>query len=169
MQKMQQNRNEKGLLATPPAGAPLHSTAIPTGGLGAGQTCCVSENENSMNSIEIKQRRKLVGPFFAACLLFILIGVVVGFVVFGYTAYAPIKKLLQHQPIIVLADDSIALHEKRTVVIPKSAIQEIEVVHEEDDGYFLRIKTEKENHKASLTWLDTTPDEIKNLIERYKQ
>jgi hypothetical protein len=93
----------------------------------------------------------------------------VGFVVFGYTAYAPIKKLLQHQPIIVLADDSIALHEKRTVVIPKSAIQEIEVVHEEDDGYFLRIKTEKENHKASLTWLDTTPDEIKNLIERYKQ
>ncbi len=141
-----------------------------------------------MNTIEIRLRRKLVGPFFALGLLIMLItayvlfftdkykdnpmekvGFGVGVAVFGYSAYAPIKKLLNNQPIIVLADDSIALHEKRTVVIPKSAIQEIEVVHDEEEGYLLCIKTEKKTHKASLTWLDVTPDEIKNLIERYKQ
>jgi hypothetical protein len=140
-----------------------------------------------MNTIEIKYRRKLVGPFFATCLLFLLIGAYVvlftdkykddtskkvwcgvGIAVFGYSAYAPIKKLLKNQPIIVLADDSVALHLKRTVVIPKSAIQEIEMVHDEEDRYFLHIETEKENHKTSLTWLDATPDQIKHLIERYK-
>jgi hypothetical protein len=89
--------------------------------------------------------------------------------IFWLQRVRPDQKLLQHQPIIVLADDSIALHQKQTVVIPKSAIQEIEVVPDEDDGYALHIKTEKENHKTSLTWLDTTPDQIKNLIERYKQ
>jgi hypothetical protein len=140
-----------------------------------------------MNTIEITFRRKSVGLFFAACVLILLlsayvsfftdkyrdsiidkVSLVAGVVFFSYKMYAPFKKLLKKQPIIVLADDSIVLNEKKTVAIPKRAIREIEVVHDEEDGYFLHIKTEKERHKIQLTWLHTTPDEMKNLIERYK-
>lgn len=140
-----------------------------------------------MNTIEITYRRKAVGLLFAIFLLILLlsayvsfftdkykdtildkVSLVAGVIFMSYTLYAPFKKLLNNQPIIVLADDSIVLNEKKTVVIPKRAIREIEVVHEEEDEYFLHINTEKEHHRIQLTWLHTTPDEMKNLIERYK-
>jgi hypothetical protein len=147
-----------------------------------------SENGNGMNPVEIKFRRKLVEPFFAVGILLMVscvygvfftekykddtrkkLFVVGGIVFFGYGLYAPIKKLLKNQPIIVLADDSIVLHEKQTVVIPKRAIQKVEVVQDEDRGYVLHIETEKQKHETGLTWLDTTPDQMKILIERYKR
>ena len=139
-----------------------------------------------MDTIEIKQKKKMVVPFIGFCILTMLItaGIgfftdkykddttskvssIVGFILFAYLLYSPIKKLIKNQPIIILTDDSIVLHMTKPVVIPKKNIMEIDVTYVEEMGYFLTIKTEKETHETNISWLDKTPDEIKDLIKKY--
>src|SRR5689334_16871107 len=98
-----------------------------------------------MDTIEIKQRKKMVVPFIGfGILMFIISGgilftdkykdnttskvsFIVGLILFAYLLYSPIKKLIKNQPIITLTDDSIVLHGTKSVVIPKKNIMEIEV------------------------------------------
>ena len=140
-----------------------------------------------MDTIEIKQRKKMVVPFIGFCILIMLItaGVffltdkykddtrgkvffLTGLILFAYMIYFPIKKLIKNQPIIVLTDDSIVLHMTKPVVIPKNNILEIDVTYVEDSGYFLNIKTENKTHQTNISWLDKTPNEIKDLIKKYR-
>jgi hypothetical protein len=146
----------------------------------------VSENIRTMNTIEIKQRKKLVAPFISVCILIMLItaggifltdkykddtmkkvSFVVGLTVFAYLIYSPVKKLVKNQPIIILTDDSIVLYDAKQVVIRKEKIIEIDVAFVDETGYFLNIKTENETHKTNISWLDRTPNEIKDLIKKY--
>lgn len=139
-----------------------------------------------MDTIEIRQRKKMVVPFIGFCMLIMLItaggifftdkykddttekvSFMVGLILFAYLMYSPIKKLIKDQPIITLTDDSIVLHMTKPVVIPKKNILEIDVTYVEETGYFLTIKTENETHETNISWLDKTPDEIKDLIKRY--
>lgn len=96
------------------------------------------------------------------------VSTIVGFILLAYLLYSPIKKLIKNQPIITLTDDSIVLHMTKSVVIPKENIMEIEVTYVEETGYFLTIKTENETHEENISWLDKTPDEIKDLIKKYR-
>jgi len=140
-----------------------------------------------MDTIEIKQRKKMVVPFIGFCILIMLItaGVffltdkykddtrgkvffLTGLILFAYMIYFPIKKLIKNQPIIVLTDDSIVLHMTKPVVIPKNNILEIDVTYVEDSGYFLNIKTENKTHQTNISGLDKTPNEIKDLIKKYR-
>ena len=43
------------------------------------------------------------------------------------------------------------------------------VTHVDEIGYFLNIKTKDTTHETNISWLDKTPDEIKELIEGYKK
>jgi hypothetical protein len=41
------------------------------------------------------------------------------------------------------------------------------MIYVESVGYFFSIRTEKENYETNVSWLDKTPDQIKELITRY--
>src|SRR5687768_11970434 len=101
-----------------------------------------------MNTIELRQRKKMVIPFIAVCLLLILltaygifftdkykddttkkIGFIAGLLIFLYFTYLPLKKLVKNQAIIVFNEEGIVLNTKKTVVIPKRDIDHLEVVY----------------------------------------
>jgi hypothetical protein len=130
----------------------------------------------------------MVVPFLSFCLLLILItGYVafftekykddlttkvsffIGVAIFGIFTYSSVIKLLMNQPIIVMEKDSIVLNTKRMITIRKSEIEHIDVTHVDEIGYFLNIKTKDTTHETNISWLDKTPDEIKELIEGYKK
>jgi hypothetical protein len=140
-----------------------------------------------MKRIEIKQRKKMVVPFLLLGISVLLItsygiffteygndttkkiGFFVGLAVFGYFAYSAIRKLVKNQPVIVLDRHSIMLHTNTEVTIPKSEIENIQVTYLEETGYFLNIKTKNTTYETNISWLDKTPDEIKELIKDYKE
>jgi hypothetical protein len=62
---------------------------------------------------------------------------------------------------------SCILNNKKVVLISRHEIQNIEVIYVESVGYFFSIRTEKENYETNVSWLDKTPDQIKELITRY--
>ncbi len=41
------------------------------------------------------------------------------------------------------------------------------MIYVESVGNFFSIRTEKENYETNVSWLDKTPDQIKELITRY--
>jgi hypothetical protein len=139
-----------------------------------------------MNTIEIKQRRKLVIPFIVAWVLLQLAGAwwiffrdeykndivakggfIAGVILFAYFTYLPVKKLLKNEPIITLTPDSIILNTSKVVVISKTDIKHIDVTMAEGNGYVLNIGTDVTSHEVGISWLDKTPAEIKALAERY--
>ena len=96
------------------------------------------------------------------------ISFIVATVAIIYFTYLPLRKAIKNEPVIVLTDDSIVLNTPRSVVIPKSEIRIIDVDYVKESGYFLNIKTDKENHVTSISWLDKTPDQLKSLIKKYQ-
>lgn len=136
-----------------------------------------------MNTIELRLRKKTTVPFAVLAILALTVGIytvfvkdgyslyvkAIGIVVFMYTLYwlyITIKKLLKNVPIITLNDEAIILNEEN-VSIPKSEIQNIDVIYIDDTGYFLSIKTDKKNYETNVSWIDKTPEQIKELIKRY--
>jgi hypothetical protein len=141
-----------------------------------------------MSRVEIRQRKKMVIPF-------LLIGTVimavtgfgiffsekykddttkkisffVGVAIFGYFIYSPVRKLIKDQPIIVFDSDSIILNTHKRVTVQKGDIEDISVTYIEETGYFLNIKTKDSTHETNISWLDKTPNEIKELIKVYGQ
>lgn len=130
----------------------------------------------------------MVVPFLSFCLLLLLItgygafftekykddittkiSFFIGVAIFGYFSYASVIKLLMNQPIIVMEKDSIVLNTKKTITIQKGEIEQMDVTHVDEIGYFLNIKTKDTTHETNISWLDKTPDEIKELIEEYKK
>ena len=93
----------------------------------------------------------------------------IGVAIFSYFTYLPVRKLLLNQPIIVMEKDSIVLNTKKTITIRKSEIEHMDVTHVDEVGYFLNIKTKDTTHETNISWLDKTPNEIKELIEGYKK
>ena len=93
----------------------------------------------------------------------------VGVAIFGYFTYSPVRKLLKNQPIIILESDSVILNTRKAVMIPKNEIEHIEVSYVDETGYFLNIKTKDVTHETNISWLEKTPDEIKELIKRYRK
>ena len=91
----------------------------------------------------------------------------IGVAIFGYFTYSPVMKLLMNHPIIVIEKDSIVLNTKKSITIRKSEIEHIDVTHVDEVGHFLNIKTKDTTHETNISWLDKTPDEIRELIEGY--
>jgi hypothetical protein len=139
-----------------------------------------------MSRIEIKQRKKIVVPFllFGAIIIistglgiFLLekykddtskkISFLVGIAIFLYFLYSPVRKLVKNQPIIILEKDSIILNTNKCVIIKAKEIESISVTYIEESGEFLRIKTKDNTHETNISWLDKTPNEIRDLIKVY--
>ena len=139
-----------------------------------------------MNKVEIRQRKKKV-------LSFLLIGTVIivvtgfgiffsekykentttkisffiGVAFFCYFIYSPIKKLINNQAIIIFDTDSIILNTNLPITIKTKEVEGMSVTYIEEKGYFLNIKTKETIHETNISWLDKTPDEIKELIKVY--
>ena len=139
-----------------------------------------------MNKVEIKQRKKMVVYFLLIGTVIIIstgfaiflsesfkaetstkISFLVGFAIFCYFIYSPVKKLIKNQPVIIFDTDSIILKANKCVIIKKEEIEGISVNYINERGYFLNIQTKKTNHETNISWLDKTPDEIKKLINAY--
>lgn len=139
-----------------------------------------------MNTIELRLRKKTVFPFTIVIILALVLGTSVVFfkdeyndnllvkiasilvsTYVLYLLYPTIKKTKKHEPVIILKENEIILNNEKAVLIARHEIQNIEVIYVQDSGYFLSIKTEKENYQTNVSWLDKTPDQIKELITRY--
>ena len=139
-----------------------------------------------MNKVEIKQRKKMVlsfllvgtviiissgfGIFFSESFkdkTIIKISFLIGIMFFCYSIYSPVKRLIKNRPVIVFDTDSIILNENKFVTIKKEEIQDISVRYVDETGYFLNIQTNETIHETNISWLDKTPDEIKELINMY--
>lgn len=97
------------------------------------------------------------------------ISFLVGVAIFCYFTYSPVRKLIKNQPIIVFETDSIILNTNKCVTIQKKEIEDMSVTYINETGYFLNIKTKDTTHETNISWLDKTPDEIKELIKVYGQ
>jgi hypothetical protein len=141
-----------------------------------------------MRRVEIKQRKKMVVPFLligTVIMAVICFGIFfsekykddlskqisffVGVAIFSYFIYSPVRKLINDQPIIVFDTDSIILNTHKRVTIQKKEIEDLSVTYIEETGYFLNIKTKDTTHETNISWLDKTPDEIKELIKVFGQ
>lgn len=91
----------------------------------------------------------------------------IGVALFIYFSFSPVRKLIRNEPIVILDRDSITLNTSGTVTIRRNEIEHIEVVYVDETGYFLNIKTKSTTHKTNISWLEKTPDEIKDLIKSY--
>ncbi len=141
-----------------------------------------------MSRVEIRQRKKMV-------ISFLLIGTVimvvtgfgiffsekykddttkkisffVGVAIFCCFIYSPVLKLIKSQPIVIFETDSIIINTNKSVTIQKKDIEDVSVTHIDETGYFLNVKTKDSTHQTNISWLDKTPDEIKELIKVYGQ
>jgi hypothetical protein len=140
-----------------------------------------------MGRVEIKQRKKMVIPFLLLGTVIMIgtgfgiflsekykndtskkVSFLIGVAVFCYFIYFSVIKSIKNQPIIVFDTDSIILNTK-DVTIRKNDIEHLSVTYIEETGYFLNIKTKGATHETNISWLDKTPDEIKELIKAYRQ
>jgi hypothetical protein len=137
---------------------------------------------------EIKQKKKLVVPFLIMVALTIICVGLLSFVsdkykedtsskiyfllstlLLAYILYHPVKKLLKNEPILVFDDESITHYNPKPVTIPKDQIEQTEVKLIDDEGYFLLIKTKQTEYKISISWLDKSPDEVREILKNYKK
>jgi hypothetical protein len=139
-----------------------------------------------MHTIEIKQNKKTLIP---AISIFIVVIVLTTYFVFFtdkvgdnkiikygyipltifmvYQLFGPIKKLLSDVSIITFSEESITLRTDKVIMIPKHEIQNIEVEYIDEKGFFLKIKSSKGDFETNVTWLDKSPEQIKELIKGY--
>ncbi|MCE2996921.1 MAG: hypothetical protein ACK5RG_00815 [Cyclobacteriaceae bacterium] len=141
-----------------------------------------------MSRTEIKQKKKLVVPFLIMVALTIICVGLLSFVsdkykedtsskiyfllstlLLAYILYHPVKKLLKNEPILVFDDESITHYNPKPVTIPKDQIEQTEVKLIDDEGYFLLIKTKQTEYKISISWLDKSPDEVREILKNYKK
>ena len=139
-----------------------------------------------MDKVEIKQRNKIIIPFLLIGTVTILgsgigifftekykedatikISFFVGLAIFCYFIYLPVRKLIKNQSIIVFETDSIILNTNKRIIFKKEEIENISVTYVDETGYFLNIQTKETTHKTNISWLDKTPNEIKELITSY--
>jgi hypothetical protein len=137
--------------------------------------------------VEIKQRKKLVIPFLLIGAVIMVgtglgiffsdryrddttkkISFLVGVAIFCAFIYSPLRKLIKNQPIIVFETDSIILNQNKRITIQKKEIEGLSVTYIDETGYFLIIKTRETTHETNISWLDKTPNEIKELIKVYR-
>ena len=140
-----------------------------------------------MNTIELRLRKKTVFSFTIVTILALVLGTSIVFlkgeyndnllvkiasiavsIYVLYLLYPTIKKTKKHEPVIILKENEIILNNKKVVLISRHEIQNIEVIYVQGSGYLLSIKTGRENYDTNVSWLDKTPDQIKELITRYK-
>jgi hypothetical protein len=69
----------------------------------------------------------------------------------------------------VLDSDCIILNTTGTVTIPKNEIEHIEIIYLDETGYLLNIKIKSTTYETNISWLDKTPDEIKELLRDYSK
>lgn len=84
-----------------------------------------------------------------------------------YQLFGPIKKLLSDVSIITFSEESITLRTDKVIMIPKHEIQDIEVEYIDEKGFFLKIKSSKGDFETNVSWLDKSPEQIKELIKGY--
>ncbi|MCA6378595.1 MAG: hypothetical protein IM606_01675 [Cytophagales bacterium] len=61
------------------------------------------------------------------------------------------------------------MNTNKSVTIKKEDIEDISVTCIEATGYFINVKTKDSTHQTNISWLDKTPDEVKELIKVYGQ
>ena len=84
-------------------------------------------------------------------------------------SYSPVRKLIKSQPIVIFETDSIIMNTNKSVTIKKEDIEDVLVTCIEATGYFINVKTKDSTHQTNISWLDKTPDEVKELIKVYGQ
>ncbi|GGF16600.1 hypothetical protein [Flavobacterium limi] len=141
-----------------------------------------------MNKIEIRQRKKILLLFLLITTVIIVvtgfgvffsekykentttkISFFIGVVLFCCFMYSPVRKLMNNQAIIIFDTDSIILNTNFPVTIKTKEIEGLSVTYVDEKGYFLNIKTKETTHETNISWLDKTPDEIKELIKVYEK
>lgn len=91
----------------------------------------------------------------------------IGVVIFIGFTYSSVIKLVKNQPIITIDNNAIVLNEKQSIIIKKEEIEHTDVTYVNEIGYYLNIKTKDTTHEINISWLDKTPDEIRELTKAF--
>jgi len=135
-------------------------------------------------TIEVRYRRKYLAPMCVAAIVIVLtmnyflwndnksIYYKIASSAFGgwilFVIAPTIKRMIMNEPIVTLMPDKIVLNVGRRRFIHKVDIRYIDVIYEEEKGYFLEIKTENKRYSVNVSWMDRTPDDVRDLVKFYE-
>lgn len=93
------------------------------------------------------------------------VSIVAGHLLFIVFLIAALRMVFRNDPVITLTSEFIKV---RKVTIPWPEITHWQIEKDNDDEYILNVRTSTSDNSTSLSWLEKTPDQIRELIETYK-
>jgi hypothetical protein len=143
----------------------------------------------TMETIEIKQNKKALVPMLVL-LTAALLGMVYYIYFSGkfdnkntmkivysiltvsllYAIYIPVRKFFKNEPVLTFSKSEIEINEKgKAVSFPWLQIIDWKIEKETDGGtHYLIIETIDRKRKINISWLDKRPNEIEELLQKYK-
>ena len=146
-----------------------------------------SENQRSMQSVELRQSKAATIPILIALIVSVISvnyllyrspkfsanTTVIGFyillnLVMLLGIYQQLKSLLRNKPIITFTDDSLIINENaRPQSFLWTEIKNISI-DSDDENKYLIIQSVTETKKLNLSWLEITPYHLNLLINRFR-